>query len=160
MHDILLWEETLKWKREVVVIHIYAFPHISPWHLWWSCLCAGMSALAYPGDSWALSWGAREINVCSLTSYASWKPEFLCELRSLLYVLWGYSTSGVGSLAAMFSLIQWVRVRLRTGFLIISVGSCIQVPLPSFPLMHLVCPAWSDQSLQYRDAAVLSVSIS
>lgn len=29
----------------------------------------------------------------------------------------------------------------RTGFLIISVGNCIQVPLPSFPLMPLVCPA-------------------
>lgn len=32
----------------------------------------------------------------------------------------------------------------RIGFLIISVDNCIEVPLPSFPLMHLFCPAWSD----------------
>lgn len=48
----------------------------------------------------------------------------------------------------------------RIGFLIISVDNCIQVPLPSFPLMPLVCPARSDHSLQHRDDAALSVSIS
>lgn len=148
------WNGKEKWLLFTYMLFHTFFPGV----LWWSCLCAGIWAWAYQGDIWAPSLGpAREINVCSLSFletkvllaspacfmgiFCLWCEELGCNVQSDPVSKTEAQGNGIG-------------------FQIISVDNCIRVPLPSFPLMHLVCPAWSDRSLQHKDDAALSVSIS
>lgn len=72
--------------------------------------------------------------------WASWKPKFFWPL---LPVLWGYSASGVKSLAVMFSLIQWIKLRLKATEL--SSKSSQWIIVYEFLCLHFRWCTWSVQ---------------